>query len=142
MSDSKKDEIEPSENPKISKKDGAEFYEMYSKYNDILRTWFVAFGLGGLYLLLTNKELITYLKLHKVNGTVEICFLIGVASQIIIALINKFFNWIIYFSTISKKGLIEIKSVTYREISGRIRRNAHLLFSEGVGLNLRVEYRS
>ncbi|MGE5107588.1 MAG: hypothetical protein ACM3H8_08590 [Sphingobacteriales bacterium] len=39
-------EEEKSQNPLISVRDGNDYFEMYRKYNETLRTWFVSFGLG------------------------------------------------------------------------------------------------
>jgi hypothetical protein len=95
-------EQDKSQNPLITVKEGSDYFDMYRKYNETLRTWFVAFGLGGLYLLLTNNTLNVALKRDGYNWWVELSFMTGVISQVLVALVNKFLNWIIYYSTIAK----------------------------------------
>lgn len=78
----------------------------YKDYNSSLRTWFITFGVGCLAALLTNQDLQKALhssgRLRLVAG-----LLIGaVASQIVIALINKVTNWYVYMSGI-KVGYAE-----------------------------------
>jgi hypothetical protein len=76
--------------------DPAGSYASYLEYNKILRTWFVAFGVGGPALFLVNKEVAERLvKLGELR-LVAILFLSGAATQVFGALLNKFANWYVY----------------------------------------------
>jgi hypothetical protein len=71
-------------------------FSAYSEYNKILRTWFVAFGIGGPSLFLLNSGITA--KLVQANNlkTVVILFLAGTAAQVLGAIVNKFSNWYVY----------------------------------------------
>lgn len=73
--------------------------ERYAEYNKALRTWFVAFGVGGPVILLTNKDVFTTVKDSGQGYSIAILFMSGAALQIIIALINKYSNWYNYYDT-------------------------------------------
>jgi len=72
------------------------YFESYAEYNRILRSWFVAFGIGGLALLLVEDKLRAALAASGEARTVATLFLTGVALQILIAVLNKYANWYCY----------------------------------------------
>jgi hypothetical protein len=72
------------------------YYEGYAEYNRILRSWFVAFGIGGLAMLLVEERLRTALIGSGTARLVVALFLTGVALQILIAGLNKYANWYCY----------------------------------------------
>jgi len=72
------------------------YFESYAEYNRILRSWFVAFGIGGLALLLVEEKLRTALIVSGEARLVVALFLSGVALQILIAGLNKYANWYCY----------------------------------------------
>lgn len=83
--------------------DDNDSFNAYLEYNKVLRTWFVAFGIGGPALFLTNEKLATSLGRAHCLRTVCILFVIGAASQILGALVNKVANYYIYYSTVDPK---------------------------------------
>jgi hypothetical protein len=75
-----------------------EFYKAYEDYSRTLRTWLVAYGIGGPVLMLTNDRIS---KVLLTSGNARIIagfFLAGVAIQVGITAINKAAMWICYFS--------------------------------------------
>ncbi len=72
------------------------YFGPYSSYANTLRAWFVAFGVGGPALLITNSELMTSMKSQNVTGEIGILFSVGVAAQVAMAFINKILMWYIY----------------------------------------------
>jgi len=72
------------------------YFESYAEYNRILRSWFVAFGIGGLALLLVEDKLRSALAASGEARVVAMLFLSGVALQILIAGLNKYANWYCY----------------------------------------------
>ncbi len=72
------------------------YFESYAEYNRILRSWFVAFGIGGLALFLVEEKLRAALIQSGQAGVVIGLFLAGVALQILIAGLNKYANWYCY----------------------------------------------
>jgi len=73
-------------------------YNSYFEYNKILRTWFVAFGIGGPALILVNDNIAAKLAAQGELKIVAILFLIGAISQVLGAFINKIANWYVYIS--------------------------------------------
>jgi hypothetical protein len=73
------------------------YFESYAEYNRILRSWFVAFGVGGLALFLADSPVRAALLASGQTRTVVILFLSGVIAQIVVAFLNKYANWYCYF---------------------------------------------
>lgn len=85
-------------------KDGKDtFLSLYNEYAKILRTWLVAYGIGGPVLFFTNEKLS-----QKIGGSgqtklIVYLFLIGVACQVLLAFLNKWVNWVIFAYSDSSK---------------------------------------
>jgi hypothetical protein len=73
-----------------------EYFKTYFEYNKVLRTWFVAFGVGGPALFLVNEKVAERLAQFGLLREVAALFLIGAAAQIAGALLNKVTNWYSY----------------------------------------------
>ena len=78
------------------KKEADDFFKNYAEYAKTLRAWLVAFGIGGPVLFLTNKEVAASLTRAGHARLLVSLFLIGVALQVIGALINKWAAWYLY----------------------------------------------
>ncbi len=75
-------------------------FAAYIEYNKILRSWFVAFGVGGPALFLVNDQLGRRLATSGQLGTTGALFLAGAASQVVGAVLNKISNWYVYRGTV------------------------------------------
>jgi hypothetical protein len=76
--------------------DASGSYTTYLEYNKVLRTWFVAFGVGGPALLLANATVTKRLTDAGCLRAVAALFFVGVASQVLGAFINKLANWYVH----------------------------------------------
>ena len=76
--------------------DGQNELDSYLEYNKILRTWFVAFGVGGPAFFLVNTSIGERLAGADELRFVSAMFLLGAGSQVCGALINKVSNWYVY----------------------------------------------
>jgi hypothetical protein len=70
-----------------------EFFKVYEEYSKTLRTWLVAYGIGVPVLLLNNAALFTAFANAPSAATTGALFLIGVALQVLLALVNKTAMW-------------------------------------------------
>lgn len=84
--------------------DGTDSFETYLEYNRALRTWFVAFGVGGPALFLVNDTLAQRLVADGQLRLVVLLFLIGAGAQVGGALLNKFANWYVYSSALDAES--------------------------------------
>lgn len=75
----------------------------YLEYNKILRSWLVAFGVGGPALFLVNSQVSQRLVDKHELRLVAALFLIGTGSQVIGAVVNKVGNWYVYSATFRPK---------------------------------------
>jgi hypothetical protein len=75
----------------------AEFYAAYDHYSKLLRTWLVAYGIGGPVLLLSSEALLQKLSTSGSAKSVAVLFLVGVVLQVLIATINKAVMWVLYY---------------------------------------------
>jgi hypothetical protein len=73
------------------------YFDSYAEYNRILRSWFVAFGVGGLALFLLQSPVRETLLASGQTRTVVLLFLTGVTAQIVVAFLNKYANWYCYY---------------------------------------------
>lgn len=96
MTDSK----DPAKSGTEEEDDASEAIRAYAEYNRILRTWFVAFGIGGPALFLVNDKIAEKLVTLGHLRWVVALFLIGATAQVLGALLNKIANWYVYVCTI------------------------------------------
>lgn len=80
--------------------DGSDALSAYLEYNKVLRTWFVAFGVGGPALFLVNDAVAKRLAAIGSLRCVAILFMAGAAAQVLGALLNKGANYYQYLSSI------------------------------------------
>jgi hypothetical protein len=85
--------------PNVTSKNLAEegYHKSYSEFSKTLRTWFVAYGIGGPIVLLSNETAWGWLVKSGRASTMGLLFLIGGAIQIISAILNKQSMWYMYF---------------------------------------------
>lgn len=82
--------------------EGTDSFKSYMEYNKVLRTWFVAFGIGGPALLLVNEKIAQRLAEAKSLRLIASLFLVGAAAQVLGAFINKTVNWFVYRGAIDE----------------------------------------
>jgi hypothetical protein len=75
----------------------AGFYAAYDHYSKLLRTWLVAYGIGGPVLLLNSESLLEKLSKSGSAKSVAVLFLSGVALQVLLAIVNKAAMWVCYY---------------------------------------------
>ena len=78
-----------------------EYYNAYHYYSNLLRTWLVAYGVGGPILFLSNEAL--WKRLASDGTSLGFLFLGGVALQVIVAALNKTVMWACYFGELNEK---------------------------------------
>ncbi|MFQ6308841.1 hypothetical protein [Lysobacter capsici] len=74
-----------------------EHFTNYTEYAKTLRTWLVAYGIGAPVLFVTNPTVAKQVKESGFGSYIVYLFMAGVALQIMIALINKWAAWHMYF---------------------------------------------
>jgi hypothetical protein len=72
------------------------FYKSYSEFSKTLRTWFVAYGIGGPIVLLSNNAAWGWLVKSGRISLIGLLFLMGGVLQVIGALLNKHAMWYLY----------------------------------------------
>lgn len=73
------------------------FYGAYDHYSKVLRTWLVAYGIGGPVLILSSEPLLERMAGSGAAREVGILFLLGVGFQVLIAALNKATMWVCYY---------------------------------------------
>ncbi len=68
----------------------------YSEYSKTLRSWLVAYGIGGPVLFLANKDAPEKIANSPHLSLIITLFVAGVALQILLAFINKWAAWQMY----------------------------------------------
>lgn len=82
----------------IEKLPGGErgFYEPYSAFARIVRTWLVAYGVGAPVIFLSNQHIFTQLKSSDSLTYVALLFGLGVGFQLIPAILLRTAMWYLY----------------------------------------------
>jgi hypothetical protein len=80
---------------KARKTDGG-FYEGYASFAGVLRTWLIAYGIGGPVLLITNENVSKKISASGLSRDIALLFLSGVALQVIVAFLYKGAMWYLY----------------------------------------------
>lgn len=78
-----------------NKKD-AGYFEGYAQFAGVLRTWLIAYGIGGPVLFVTQSRLADKLSETSQARFIAILFLLGVFLQVIVALLYKGAMWYLY----------------------------------------------
>jgi len=73
-----------------------DIFEQYWRHASILRSWFIAFGIGGVILFISNPSAFESLS-SDFKKSIIILFLVGVLLQILLALLNKITHWYEYY---------------------------------------------
>ncbi|HEV2801147.1 MAG TPA: hypothetical protein VGW12_11660 [Pyrinomonadaceae bacterium] len=72
------------------------YFPSYSEHAKTLRTWFVAYGIGGPVVLLSSDKAWNSLVLSGCSPYIGFLFLTGGIIQILSALLNKHSMWLLY----------------------------------------------
>lgn len=80
---------------KQDKKDGG-YFEGYAQFAGVLRTWLIAYGIGGPVLFVSQARLTDKLSESGQSRSIAILFLSGVFLQVIVALLYKGAMWYLY----------------------------------------------
>lgn len=95
------------------KKD-ASYFEGYAQFAGVLRTWLIAYGIGGPVLFVTQSRLADKLSETCQARFIAILFLLGVFLQVIVALLYKGAMWYLYVG----EEDVEMQKKTRYKISG------------------------
>ena len=76
-------------------------YEQYWKHASTLRGWFIAYGIGTIVVILSNKPVLECFEPGKLKS-MAMWFLAGVIFQVVLAFINKIYNYHLFLKTINK----------------------------------------
>ena len=79
------------------------YFAAYSKFSGTLRAWLVAYGVGGPALILTQESLAERFIASSYSRTIIILFLLGVASQVLAAVLYKTAMWYLYLGEGSER---------------------------------------
>ena len=72
-------------------------YKVYEEHMKTLRAWFVAYGVGGPVLFITQQDFAATLVDSGLSQLIGVLFLVGVLLQALVALFNKWVNWGLYY---------------------------------------------
>lgn len=97
-------------------------FNLYLDYARIVRFWFVAYGIGGPALILTNQPVLNLIKqweIHlrtdwNVSFVAAMLFLSGAVMQVLIAMLNKWAAWYKYFAVGGCRRRETKKSLLYQ----------------------------
>lgn len=80
-----------------------DYFEQYWRYCAAVRNWLVAFGIGSCVLLVSEKAGIFKDVSQQRRTHIVIWLLVGVICQILLALVNKYIHWCIYWGMEDEK---------------------------------------
>jgi len=76
--------------------DKAGHFQNYADYSRTLRTWLVAYGIGGPVLFVTNDKVADRIAKSGQSQDIVALFLFGVGLQVILSFVNKWAAWHLY----------------------------------------------
>jgi len=76
--------------------------EAFDRYEKVLRTWFVAYGIGATILFMTQEKLRATLLCHHLRAWVVGLFLVGVLVQEIVSAFYEMCRWDLYYDEAQK----------------------------------------
>ena len=81
--------------PEIKKPDEG-YFDLYREYAKTLRAWLVGFGIGTPAVFFTQDQIRHVIVTAGGHGWLIALYLVGVACQVGVALINKWVSWYVY----------------------------------------------
>ena len=82
---------------------GNEHFTAYSSHSSTLRTWLVAYGVGGPVLILSQYKIWAILAKSGSLRLIAVLFLVGVTLQVLLAAVNKSVMWSCYYGEVVPK---------------------------------------
>jgi hypothetical protein len=89
--------------------DAEQFADAYRQHAATLRNWFVAYGVGGPALLITNDKLQLALRNYGRLELVGWCFLGGVFLQVVLSFTDKYADWLCYRACVNEGSIPDPK---------------------------------
>lgn len=80
-----------------------EYFEQYWRYCAAVRNWLVAFGVGSCVLLISEKAGIFKEVCEQEKIDIVLWLLVGVIAQILLAILNKYIHWCVYWGMENEK---------------------------------------
>lgn len=71
-------------------------FDAYKEHSKSLRTWFVAYGIGGPIFFASQEQIASKLGAAPGKTIIIALFLAGLSVQILITMLNKWMNWSSY----------------------------------------------
>ena len=90
-------QLSPGGDDELLSDGGVSHYSAYQEHARTLRTWLVAYGIGGPVLILSQAEVWKRLAISGSLRVIAGLFLTGVVLQVILAAINKSAMWACYY---------------------------------------------
>jgi hypothetical protein len=75
--------------------DPEDIFQQYWRYSSALKQWFIGFGAGVFVLLASNPDFLSSIS-GSDKSTILMLIFIGVAAQVILAILNKFTQFYLY----------------------------------------------
>jgi hypothetical protein len=79
------------------------YFAAYAEHARTLRTWLVAYGIGAPVVILSQERIWERLATSGDVKQIALCFLVGVATQVVLSAVNKAAMWACYFGEIEPK---------------------------------------
>jgi hypothetical protein len=103
--------------------------QSYRQHTTALRTWFVAFGVGGPAFLVANESAWKVFRMDPASRLIGALYLSGVICQVIITLVDKYADWFGYLSNVraddvrrARDGITTYKGSEYRKARRLLRK--------------------
>ncbi len=93
-------------------------FEQYWRHSKDLRNWFVAYGIGAI-VFITSKDIIPILNGKNISvSPIAMWFLFGAACQILLAYINKLYNYRLYINEITGRTSQSVANQNIGNLAG------------------------
>ena len=98
------------------KKAGDEsIFQQYVRYAEVLRNWFIGYGIGGVVLFVSGQSAFASVPKNELVP-IGIWFIVGVVFQVILAFTNKVYNFILYYNSTKPRPDAVITAVEKRNL--------------------------
>lgn len=73
-------------------------FDQYVRHADLLRNWFVGYGIGAVVLFVSGQSVLSTFPQGEIVMIAK-WFILGIISQVLLAFINKLYNFQLYLRT-------------------------------------------
>jgi hypothetical protein len=96
------------ESASMTKAADESIFDQYVRHAEVLRNWFIGYGIGGVVLFVGGQSVVKSVPIPEIVP-IAVWLILGVSSQVVLAFLNKVYNFVLYYSSTKadQRGVVQ-----------------------------------